>query len=338
MALKTAEFNYHLPQQLIAQTPVEPRDSSRLLIMDSRQQELATAQFTAVINWMAAGDVLVMNNTRVIPARIIGKKTTGGKVEVFLLHPLVDNTWEAMISPYPKDGVIILGDNLKVKVLEQTLNNTFVIAFPAADSAVIAMKKWGEVPLPPYIKVALKNPERYQTIFASQDGSTAAPTATLHFTIQLMQKIKQKGIKLAFFTLHMGIGSFRPVKTEFVEEHQLPAEFFHLPAETAAIINQAKKEGRKIIACGTDAVRSLESAAVKNGVVQSSSYRTSLFITPGYQFKIVDRIITNLHLPCSSHLLLISAFAGQDFVLSAYRYAVKNKFRFFSFGDATLII
>ncbi len=337
MELKTAAFDYFLPHEFIAQTPVEPRDSSRLLIMERSTEIIKERVFREVIDWLEDGDVLVMNNTRVIRARLFGHKLTGGKVELFLLHPLSEECrWEALLRPYPKSGEIILGEDIRVRVLEKTEKDTYIVQFPFSGAAEIAMEKWGEVPLPPYIKEPLDNPDRYQTIFAQQEGSTAAPTAALHFTPGLLQQLKSKGVRQAFFTLHMGIGSFRQIKTELVQDYDLPAEFYHLPPETVCLVNQAKKTGHKVVACGTDAVRALESAAIQEGTVKEESGWTSLFITPGYRFKIVDRIITNLHLPCSSHLVLISAFASREFVFKAYEHAVKNRMRFFSFGDATL--
>lgn len=337
MELKTEAFNYFLPQELIAQTPVEPRDSSRLLIMEHEKQVISEGVFSEIIKWMDEGDVLVTNDTRVIRARLFGQKPTGGRVEVFLLHPLEDSKWEALLRPYPKGGEIILGGKVKVKVLTKTAQDTYTLLFPFPGAADMAMMQWGEVPLPPYIKEPLSNPERYQTIFARNDGSTAAPTAALHFTSKLLKEIAKKGIQQAFFTLNMGIGSFRTIKTEMVSDYKLPSEFYCLPPETVKLVNEAKRKGKKIIACGTDAVRALESASVEEGIISSRTGWTSLFITPGYKFKVVDRLITNLHLPCSSHLVLVSAFANRDFAISAYEHAVQRRFRFFSFGDATLI-
>lgn len=335
--LKTELFNYHLPWELIAQQPVEPRDSSRLLVMNRDSRQVSETVFSAVLNWLDGGDVLVINDTRVMKARLLGRKPTGGKVEIFLLHPLGAGQWEALLKPYPQGGVVLLGDGLQVQVLEKTARGTFVVLFPSPEAAMTAMEKWGETPLPPYIKEPLVNPDRYQTILAREHGSTAAPTAALHFTPNLLQAVRDKGVLVVNFTLHMGVGSFRPIKTEYVAEHDLAPEFYHLPAETVAAVQQAKKQGNKVVACGTDAVRALESAAMTGEFGPSSGW-TNLYITPGYEFKVVDRIITNLHLPRSSHLVLISAFASRDLVMQAYAYAVREEFRFLSFGDATVII
>jgi len=335
--LKTELFDYHLPWELIAQQPVEPRDSSRLLVMDRRSRQVGETVFSNVLDWLAAGDVLVINDTRVIRARFTGRKPTGGKVELFLLHSLGDGKWEALLKPNPSGKVVLLGDALQVHVLDKTGQGTFVVQFPSPEAAVEAMEKWGETPLPPYIKEPLADPERYQTVLARERGSTAAPTAALHFTPELLQIVKAKGVQVVNFTLHMGIGSFRPIKTEFVAEHNLSAEYYCLPPETVSAVRQAKEQGNRVVACGTDAVRALESAAL-SGEVRAAFGWTNLFITPGYRFKMVDRIITNLHLPRSSHLVLISAFASHELVLQAYAYAVREKFRFLSFGDATLIV
>jgi S-adenosylmethionine:tRNA ribosyltransferase-isomerase len=335
--LKTELFDYHLPWELIAQQPVEPRDSSRLLVMDRSSGKVSETVFGNVLNWLEAGDVLVINDTRVIRARLSGRKPTGGKVEIFLLHTLGGGRWEALLKPYPSGKVVLLGDGLPVHVTDKTEQGTFVVQFPTPDSVMEAMEKWGETPLPPYIKEPLANPERYQTVLASEQGSTAAPTAALHFTPELLQAVKEKGVKVVNFTLHMGIGSFRTIKTDLVTEHSLSAEYYSLPLETVSAVRLAKGQGNRVVACGTDAVRALESAA-QAGEVGPAFGWTNLFITPGYRFKVVDRIITNLHLPRSSHLVLISAFASRELVLRAYAYAVREQFRFLSFGDATLII
>lgn len=335
--LKTELFNYHLPPELIAQQPVEPRDSSRLLVMDRGRRVVGETVFGNVSDWLAAGDVLVINDTKVIRARLTGRKPTGGKVEIFLLHSLGGARWEALLKPYPSGKVVLLGDGLKVHVEDKRNQGTFVVRFPTPESVTEAMEKWGETPLPPYIKEPLTNPERYQTVLAREQGSTAAPTAALHFTPELLQAVKAKGVQVVNFTLHMGVGSFRPIKTEYVAEHDLSAEYYSMPLETVNAVWQAKQRGNRIVACGTDAVRALESSAL-SGEIRPAFGWTNLFITPGYKFKVVDRIITNLHLPRSSHLVLISAFASRELVLQAYAYAVREKFRFLSFGDATLII
>lgn len=341
MMLKTEDFDYHLPQELIAQTPIEPRDSSQLLILDRRSKRVSVGVFSQIIDYLEPGDVLVMNNTRVIMARLRGRSPTGGKAEIFLLRDLGEGKWEAMVRPggrLPVGSDILLGDGMKVGVFGWTLEGTRIVRFPSPGAAMVAMDNWGEVPLPPYIKESLPNPERYQTVLARDWGSTAAPTATLHFTRELLRRIEEKGVKLALFTLHMGIASFRAIRTQFVEEHRLSPEFHSVSPELAETVNRAKAEGRRIIACGTDAVRALESVADESGRICSASQWTSLFITPGYRFRVVDRLITNLHLPRSSHLVLLSALAERDFVLQAYKFAVQSRFRFLSFGDAMLIV
>lgn len=335
--LKTELFNYHLPWEQIAQQPLEPRDSSRLLILDRQRRQVSETGFVTVLNWLEAGDVLVINDTRVMKARLFGRKPTGGKVELFLLHSLGEGQWEALLKPYPQGGTFLLGGEMEIQVLDKTEQGTFVVRFPSPEAAMTAMEKWGETPLPPYIKEPLANPERYQTIFSREQGSTAAPTAALHFTPGLLQAVRDKGVLVAAFTLHMGVGSFRPIKAKYVAEHNLSSEFYHLPAETVTTIQAAKARGSRVIACGTDAVRALESAAL-TGEFRPSSGWTNLFIAPGYRFRVVDRIITNLHLPRSSHMVLISAFASRELVMQAYAYAVREKFRFLSFGDATLLI
>lgn len=337
VSLKTELFNYHLPRELIAQRPVEPRDSSRLLVLDRAKRQVNETGFAAVLNWLEEGDILVINDTKVMKARLLGRKPTGGKVEVFLLHSLGEGEWEVLLKPYPQGRVVLLGEEMEIYLREKTERGTFVVRFPFPEAAITAMEKWGEMPLPPYIKEPLANPERYQTILAREHGSTAAPTAALHFTPDLLQAVRDKGVQIVNFTLHMGIGSFRPIKAEYVVEHNLSAEYFHLPAETVAAVQGAKARGSRVVACGTDAVRALESAAL-TGEIKPSSGWTNLFIVPGYRFRVADRIITNLHLPRSSHMVLISAFASQELVMRAYAYAIREKFRFLSFGDATLLI
>ncbi|HSW40200.1 MAG TPA: tRNA preQ1(34) S-adenosylmethionine ribosyltransferase-isomerase QueA [Acidobacteriota bacterium] len=334
--LKTKLFDYHLPWDLIAQQPAASRDSSRLLVMDRAAGTVSETVFSAVANWLDTGDVLVINDTRVMKSRLFAKKPSGGKVEILLLHPLGGSRWEALLKPYPRGGVLLFGDGMRVQVVDDTERNTFILEFPSPESAADAMEKWGNTPLPPYIKTPLADWNRYQTVLARADGSSAAPTAALHFTEALLQMIRHKGVKVVNFTLHMGVGSFRPIKTEYVADHDLPPEYYHLPEETVAAVEQAKRKGKRVVACGTDAVRALESATLQ--AFRPGSGWTGLFIKPGYRFKIVDRLITNLHLPRSSHLVLVSAFASRELVMQAYAFAVREKFRFLSFGDATLII
>ncbi len=334
--LRTDLFNYHLPVELIAQQPASPRDSSRLLVIDRSRKDFFKTVFGAMLNWLEPGDVLVINDTKVMKARLFAQKPTGGKTEIFLLHPLEAGRWEGLLKPHPKEGVLLLGDGMRVQVKEKTERNTFVLQFPTPEAALAAMEKWGRTPLPPYIKEPLADQDRYQTVLARTEGSSAAPTAALHFTAELLQKLQEKGVKVVNFTLHMGVGSFRPIKTTYVADHDLPPEFYHLPEETVTTVRQAKRQGGRVVACGTDAVRALESAALQD--FRPGPGRTGLFIKPGYRFQLVDRLITNLHLPCSSHLVLVSAFASRELVLQAYAYAVREKFHFLSFGDATLVI
>jgi len=338
--METKEFEYHLPQELIAQTPIEPRDSSRLIVLNRKRMTVEERRFREVIDHMAPGDVLVLNDTRVMPARLWGQRHSGGKTEILLLKNLGDGRWEAMVRPGRKlapGTEVIVGEDTAVEILERTEHGGRIIAFPSAQAASSVMKALGQVPLPPYIKKPLADPERYQTIYAAKEGSSAAPTAALHFTSELLQSIQDKGIVTAYITLHMGLGSFRPIREERLEEHRLPAEYYLVPQQSATKINEAKKKGRSVIVCGTGALRALETAA-SQGTVQAGEGTTDLFITPGHKFKVADRLITNLHLPRSSHLVLVSAFAGEKLVSRAYQYAIEQRFRFYSFGDCMLIL
>lgn len=338
--MKTREFEYSLPKELIAQYPIEPRDSSRLLVLKRKEEKVTDDIFKNVINYLNPGDVLVLNDTKVIPARFFARKVSGGKAEIFLLKNLGNGHWEALVRPGAKllpGAEVIVGEDIPVKILERTVNGGRIIQFPSAQIGELALRKFGRVPLPPYIKKPISDPDRYQTVYAKREGSVAAPTAALHFTEELLRRIEDKGVAIAYITLHMGLGSFRPIKEELLQNHSIPAEYYQVPEAAAKKVNDAKKKGNQIIACGTDVVRALESAA-KNGMLKPEEGTTNLFITPGYKFRVVDILITNLHLPRSSHLVLVSAFAGRDFVLRAYQYAINNKFRFYTFGDATIVI
>ena len=337
----TKEFDYHLPEGLIAQTPVEPRDSSRLLVINRKISSVSDRKFSDIKEFFRRGDVLILNNTKVIAARLPAKRQGGGKAEVFLLKDLGNNAWESLVKPGNKIAVgssLTIGDRIAVKVISDTGDGGRIIRFANADEVKIALNDVGQVPLPPYIKEPIADPSRYQTIYASVEGSVAAPTAALHFTPELLGAIKEIGVMIGFTTLHMGLGSFRPIKAENLDSHVMPEEFLHVPQDVVDMVNCAKREGRRVVACGTDVVRTLESAAEEVGKIRAYNGTTGLFITPGYQFKIVDMFITNLHLPRSSHLVLVSAFAGINLVKQAYAYAVGEKFRFYTFGDATLII
>lgn len=337
----TKEFEYHLPEELIAQTPVEPRDSSRLLVIDRITGTVCDRHFSDVKDYFLPGDVLVLNNTKVIPARLPARRPGGGRAEIFLLKDLGDNTWEALVKPggrIPVGSSLTIGNKITVRVVSIAEGGGRIIKFNNADEVNMALNDVGQVPLPPYIKNPISDPSRYQTIYASVEGSVAAPTAALHFTPELLDSLKQIGVLIGFTTLHMGLGSFRPIKAENLESHAMPEEFLHVPQDVADMVNSAKQDGRRVVACGTDVVRTLESAAVEYGGIKPFHGKTELFITPGYKFKIVDMFITNLHLPRSSHLVLVSAFAGIELIRKAYDFAVKEKFRFYTFGDATLML
>ncbi|MBT9131835.1 tRNA preQ1(34) S-adenosylmethionine ribosyltransferase-isomerase QueA [candidate division NPL-UPA2 bacterium Unc8] len=338
--METKKFDYSLPKELIAQTPLEPRDSSRLLVLERKKRRIGNDAFRNVINYLSPGDVLVLNDTRVIPARLPARRVSGGKAEIFLLKKLRGARWEALVKPgakLPPGAEVIIREGINVKILEESDDGHRIIEFLPPGTGELALKEFGQIPLPPYIKKPISDPDRYQTIYAEKNGSVAAPTAALHFTSTLLKQIEDKGIVILYLTLHMGLGSFQPIREETVEDHKMPPEYYCIPEITAKRVNQAKKSGKKIIPCGTDVVRALE-ASTKNERLQSGCGNTSLFITNNYKFKIVDTLITNLHLPRSSHLVLVSAFAGRDFVLKAYQYAVNKKFRFYTFGDATIVI
>jgi len=337
----TKTFEYHLPEELIAQTPIEPRDASRLLVIDRNKRSVDERRFSGIIDFFNPGDVLVLNNTRVIAARLPARRSGGGKAEVFLLKDLGSAQWEALVKPgakIPVGAVLSLHNGVTIQILATTADGGRIVGFSSSEAVRAALDEVGQVPLPPYIKEPLADPSRYQTVYASEEGSVAAPTAALHFTPQILDSLRDKGVTVVFTTLHMGLGSFRPIKAESLEMHKMPVEIIQVNREVAETINQAKKSGRKIIACGTDVVRTLESAAIANGQVMPFAGTTNLFITPGYRFKVIDRFITNLHLPRSSHLVLVSAFAGIDLIREAYAFAIDRKFRFYSFGDATFML
>ncbi len=336
----TTEFEYYLPPELIAQTPAEPRDSSRLLIVDRNRKTMEEGAFRGIIHHLAPGDVLVLNDTRVIPARLWGQRRNGGKAELLLLKDLGEGRWEAIVRPGRKlapGTEVIVGGETPVKILERTEQGGRIIAFPSPEAASLTIKRCGKVPLPPYIRQPLADPERYQTVYAQKDGSSAATTAALHFTRELLQAIQGKGIEVVHITLHMGLGSFRPIREESLEEHRLPPEYYLVPQGTADKINEARRKGRQVIACGTGTMRALETAGAQ-GEVQAGKGATNLFILPGHHFQVATRMLTNFHLPRSSHLVLVCAFAGRDIISQAYQYAIERRFRFYSFGDAMLIL
>ncbi len=340
--MKVSDFNYELPKELIAQHPYDKRDEARLMVLDKNNQTIENRTFKDVIEYLEPGDCLVINNTKVIPARLFGKKDTGANVEFLLLNRIEGDTWEAMVKPGNKlkPGTKVLFGNgiLKATVLEVLEGGNRKVEFEYEGIFNEILDEIGLMPLPPYITEATKeDTKKYQTVYAKYDGSAAAPTAGLHFTKELLEKIKQKGVEVANVTLHVGIGTFRPVKVETVEEHQMHSEHYYIKKEDVDKINKTKEMGRKVIACGTTSCRVLESVADENGFVKEVEGDTNIFIYPGYKFKCIDSLITNFHLPESTLIMLVSSLAGKDFILKAYNEAVKEKYKFFSFGDAMII-
>ena len=340
--MKVTDFDYELPEELIAQTPMEKRDESRLMVLDRKEQTIEHKHFKDVIDYLEPGDVLVRNNTKVIPARLYGKKETGAKVEFLLLNNMEKDIWECIVRPGNKLHVgakVIFGDGiLKAEVLDTMPGGTRKVKFHYEGIFNEILDKIGLMPLPPYIHESLKEKDRYQTVYAKYEGSAAAPTAGLHFTPELLKKIEEKGIDIANVTLHVGIGTFRPVKEDTVEAHQMHSEHFYIKEEDCEKINKAKKSGHRVIAVGTTSCRVLETIADDNGYVKPTEGDTQIFIYPGYKFRCLDALITNFHLPQSTLVMLVSALAGKDYIMKAYKEAVEQKYRFFSFGDAMLII
>ncbi|WP_317302837.1 tRNA preQ1(34) S-adenosylmethionine ribosyltransferase-isomerase QueA [Acidaminococcus timonensis] len=337
--MDVTDFDYDLPQELIAQTPVEPRDSSRLLVMDKNTGELEHRHFYNLPEYLKPGDLLVFNDTRVIPARLHGFKTTGAHVEVFLLTRKNATDWEVLVKPgkkLQKGAQIRFSDELSCEILETTDFGGRIARFHYDGIFEEILDRLGETPLPPYIHEKLKDKERYQTVYNRERGSAAAPTAGLHFTKELLKKIKDMGVEEVFVTLHVGLGTFRPVNESKVEDHKMHREFYTVSQEAADAINKAKREGRRIIAVGTTSVRTLESAGA-SGVMKAGGNWTEIFIYPGYQFKFVDALVTNFHLPQSTLVMLVSALSSREKILHAYQVAVENRYRFFSFGDAMFI-
>ena len=341
--MKVIEFDYELPEELIAQTPIKKRDESRLMVLNRKEQTIEHKIFKDIIDYLKPGDVLVRNNTKVIPARLYGKKETGAKVEFLLLNNIEGDIWESIVRPGNKLHVgtkVIFGDGiLEAEILEVMPGGTRKVEFKYDGIFNEILDKIGLMPLPPYIHERLKEKDRYQTVYAKYDGSAAAPTAGLHFTPELLEKIQEKGVEIANVTLHVGIGTFRPVKEDTVEAHKMHSEHFYIKQEDVDKINKAKQEGRRVIAVGTTSCRVLESIADENtGMVKTIEDDTEIFIYPGYKFKCIDGLITNFHLPQSTLLMLVSALAGKEYIMKAYKEAVKEKYRFFSFGDAMLIM
>ena len=340
--LKVADFDYELPEELIAQTPIKKRDESRLMILNRKEQTIEHKVFKDIIDYLKPGDVLVRNNTKVIPARLYGKKETGANVEFLLLKNIEGDVWESIVRPGNKLHVgakVIFGDGiLEAKILEVMPGGTRKVEFKYDGIFNEILDKIGLMPLPPYIHETLKEKDRYQTVYAKYEGSAAAPTAGLHFTPELLEEIRKKGIEIANVTLHVGIGTFRPVKEDTVEAHKMHSEHFYIKQEDVDKINKAKKEGRRVIAVGTTSCRVLETIAnEKTGMVKQIEDDTEIFIYPGYKFKCIDGLITNFHLPQSTLLMLVSALAGKEYIMKAYKEAVKERYRFFSFGDAMFI-
>lgn len=341
--LTTEDFDFELPEELIAQTPLKDRASSRLLVLDAQTGKMEDKHFYDIIDELHPGDALVMNDTRVLPARLYGEKVeTGAHLEILLLNNTEGDTWETLIKPAKRAKVgteISFGDGrLKAIVTEELNHGGRMIQFSYEGIFLEIIESLGEMPLPPYIKERLEDPDRYQTVYAKENGSAAAPTAGLHFTNELLEKIQAKGIKLVYLTLHVGLGTFRPVSVDNIAEHEMHSEFYRLTEEAADKLNQVKANGGKIVAVGTTSIRTLETIGSKfDGAIQADSGWTSIFITPGYEFKVVDAFSTNFHLPKSTLVMLVSAFAGRDQTLAAYKHAVDERYRFFSFGDAMFV-
>ncbi|MCI6283652.1 tRNA preQ1(34) S-adenosylmethionine ribosyltransferase-isomerase QueA [Selenomonas sp.] len=336
-----SDFDYDLPEERIAQTPIEPRNASRLMVLDPVAKTIGHDHFYNLKNYLTPGDTLIFNDTRVLPARLIGHRDqTGGKVEVFLLRRLDADHWETLVKPGKKaqvGNVINFSDELSCTVTEHTDFGGRIVEFRYEGIFEEILDRLGETPLPPYIHEKLEDKERYQTVYNREEGSAAAPTAGLHFTKEQMAELKDMGVHLGFVTLHVGLGTFRPVSVENIQEHEMHKEFYHISDETAQLIKDTKAAGHRVIAVGTTSIRTLESAATAPGEIAGKSDWTGIFIYPGYDFKIVDALVTNFHLPKSTLIMLISAFAGRTFVLDAYKTAVAEKYRFFSFGDAMFI-
>lgn len=340
--LKTSDFYYDLPKELIAQTPLEPRDSSRLLTLDKQTGNIEHMHFYDIVNCLRPGDCLVLNDSRVLPARLYGvKEDTGAKVEFLLLTHREEDVWEVLTGPGRKakpGSRFIFGDGLlKAEVLEIIEDGNRLARFSYDGNFYEILDKIGLMPLPHYITAELKDNERYQTVYSKEIGSAAAPTAGLHFTQDLLRKVRAMGVKTEFVTLHVGLGTFRPVTAKKVTEHKMHSEHYYLPRKTADAINETKKNGGRVIAVGTTSCRTLEAVAAKEGCIRESAGWTDIFIYPGFQFRVLDGLITNFHLPESTLIMLVSALAGYDHIMNAYRVAVQEKYRFFSFGDAMLI-
>ena len=339
--LKTSDFYYELPKELIAQTPAQPRDSSRLMVIDRKRKTVEHRHFYDITEYLKEGDCLIVNDSRVLPARIYGTKKTGARVEFLLLSQSYGNVWECLSKPGKKareGDEFSFGDVMKCRVKEVLENGNRLVEFECEENFYSALDKVGQMPLPPYITKKLEDKERYQTVYSRELGSAAAPTAGLHFTPELMRKIENKGVKIGYVTLHVGLGTFRPVKVDDVTRHKMHSEHYEMSEKTARLINQTKENGGRVIAVGTTSCRTLETVAKEhNGKAEACEGFTDIFIYPGYEFKLLDGLITNFHLPESTLIMLVSAFAGYDTIMNSYKTAVEEKYRFFSFGDAMAI-
>ncbi|MBQ3556394.1 MAG: tRNA preQ1(34) S-adenosylmethionine ribosyltransferase-isomerase QueA [Oscillospiraceae bacterium] len=339
--MKTSDFYFELPQELIAQTPLQQRDASRLLMLDKHTGAVRHGVFTDLLDQLQPGDCMVLNNSRVLPARLIGHRPTGGACEVLLLIDRGENVWECLVRPGRKlkqGAEVIFGDGeLTATVVGEVEGGNRLVRFEYEGIFLEVLERLGRMPLPPYITAELEDSERYQTVYSKVTGSAAAPTAGLHFTPELMAKIEAKGVKLCYVTLHVGLGTFRPVKAESIDEHEMHSEYCVIPQETADIINETKRNGGRVICVGTTSCRTVESWAGEDGTMRACGGWTNIFIYPGYRFKVLDALVTNFHLPESTLIMLVSALAGRENVLEAYRQAVEERYRFFSFGDAMFI-
>lgn len=341
--MKTVDFYYDLPKELIAQTPLEPRDSSKMMVLSKKDGSILHKHFYDVVDMLNEGDCLILNDSRVLPARIFGnKEETGASVEFLMLRQIENNTWETLAKPGKKAKIgtkFTFGDGIMTgTVRDVTEEGNRIVDFECEENIYTALDKIGQMPLPPYITEKLNDKERYQTVYSNELGSAAAPTAGLHFTKELLQKIKDKGVNIGYVTLHVGLGTFRPVKVDNITEHKMHSEHYEVPEETAQLIKKTKENGKRVIAVGTTSCRTLESVAQKHGEIVPCHGFTDIFIYPGFEFKVLDGLITNFHLPESTLIMLVSAFTGYENTMNAYKTAVDEKYRFFSFGDSMMII
>ena len=341
--MKTVDFYYDLPENIIAQTPLEPRDSSRMMVLSNYNGDICHKHFYDIIDYLEEGDCLILNDSRVLPARIFGiKEDTGASVEFLLLRQIENNTWETLAKPGKKAKIgtkFVFGDGIMTAtVRDVTEEGNRIVEFFCEENIYSALDKIGQMPLPPYITEKLQDKERYQTVYSNELGSAAAPTAGLHFTKELLEKINKKGVNIGYVTLHVGLGTFRPVKVDEITEHKMHSEHYEIPEETAQLISKTKANGKRVIAVGTTSCRTLESVASKYGEIRACNGFTDIFIYPGYTFKVLDGLVTNFHLPESTLIMLVSAFCGYENTMNAYKVAVEEKYRFFSFGDSMIII